>query len=74
MDKKQLLAENIVYVGDDIPDYKVMLMAGLKVCPADAATEIQNIADYISIKNGGEGCVRDIIQQTHLAHYAALSQ
>lgn len=64
MDKKQLLAENIVYVGDDIPDYKVMLMAGLKVCPADATTEIQSIADYISIKNGGEGCVRDIIEQT----------
>ena len=64
MKEKNLQKENIVYVGDDIPDYEVMQMAGLKACPADAATEILETADYISHRNGGNGCVRDIIEQT----------
>ncbi|MBO4580921.1 MAG: HAD hydrolase family protein [Bacteroidales bacterium] len=61
---KHIQADNVVYMGDDIPDYKVMQLSGLKACPADAAVEIQAIADYISIYKGGEGCVRDIIEQT----------
>ncbi|MDR1459630.1 MAG: HAD hydrolase family protein [Bacteroidales bacterium] len=56
--------EEVVYMGDDIPDYDVMQLAGLKSCPADAAIEIQETAHYISHRNGGEGCVRDIIEQT----------
>ena len=55
--------ETIVYMGDDIPDYKVMKKVGVPVCPADAAEEIKEISVYISDKNGGEGCVRDIIEQ-----------
>ena len=55
--------ETIVYMGDDIPDYKVMKKAGVPVCPADASEEIKEISVYISDKNGGEGCVRDIIEQ-----------
>lgn len=54
---------HVVYMGDDLPDYKVMKMVGLPVCPADAAEEIKNISIYISDKKGGEGCVRDIIEQ-----------
>jgi len=55
--------ETIVYMGDDIPDYKVMKKVGVPVCPADAAEEIKEISVYISDKRGGEGCVRDIIEQ-----------
>ncbi len=58
-----LTPEQIVYMGDDIPDYKVMKKVGVPVCPADATEEIKNISVYISDKNGGEGCVRDIIEQ-----------
>ena len=55
--------KHVVYMGDDIPDFKVMKMVGIPVCPADAAEEIKNISIYISDKTGGEGCVRDIIEQ-----------
>ena len=60
---KQLLPEQVLYVGDDIPDYDVMRLAGVSACPADAAEEIKAGADYISHKNGGCGCVRDVIEQ-----------
>lgn len=60
---KQLLPEQVLYVGDDIPDYDVMRLAGVSACPADAAEEIKAVADYISHKNGGYGCVRDVIEQ-----------
>ncbi len=60
---KQLSPEQVLYVGDDIPDYDVMQLAGVSACPADAAEEIKSVADYISHKNGGCGCVRDVIEQ-----------
>lgn len=53
----------ILYMGDDIPDYEVMKIIGMPVCPADAAQEIKSISKYISHFKGGEGCVRDIIEQ-----------
>lgn len=59
----QLSAEQVLYVGDDIPDYEVMQMCGLKCCPADAAEEIKATVDYISFQKGGNGCVRDVIEQ-----------
>ncbi len=52
-----------LYMGDDIPDYEVMKVVGLPTCPADAAEEIKSISLYISDRKGGEGCVRDIIEQ-----------
>lgn len=55
---------NTCYIGDDIPDHEVMQEVGLACCPADAATEIKSIAHYISPKGGGQGCVRDILEQT----------
>lgn len=58
-----LNAADILYMGDDIPDLPVMLLAGLPVCPADAVEEIKAISHYISPKNGGKGCVRDIIEK-----------
>ncbi|MBQ8360316.1 MAG: HAD-IIIA family hydrolase [Bacteroidaceae bacterium] len=63
MDKYGLAFEEILYMGDDIPDYEVMRLVGCPVCPADAAPEIKEIACYISHKNGGYGCGRDVIEQ-----------
>jgi 3-deoxy-D-manno-octulosonate 8-phosphate phosphatase (KDO 8-P phosphatase) len=56
-------AENILYMGDDIPDYQVMKRVGLAACPADAIHEIRNISAYISGREGGRGCVRDVIEK-----------
>ncbi|WP_031425642.1 KdsC family phosphatase [Flavimarina sp. Hel_I_48] len=55
--------ENVLYMGDDIPDYPVMKIVGLPCCPQDAVKEIKEVATYISHKNGGKGCVRDVIEQ-----------
>ncbi len=61
--KYDLKAEDILYMGDDIPDYEVMSTVGLATCPADAVEEIQNISHYISDRSSGTGCVRDVIEQ-----------
>lgn len=63
MAEKQIKPEEIIYMGDDIPDYHVMKAVGVPVCPADASDEIKKISLYISHYKGGEGCVRDIIEQ-----------
>jgi len=55
--------ENVLYMGDDIPDYYVMQEVGLPTCPQDAVPEVKGISKYISHKKGGEGCVRDVIEQ-----------
>ena len=54
--------ENILYMGDDIPDYGVMKQVALPSCPRDAAIEISEISDFISTKNGGDGAVREAIE------------
>ncbi len=59
----QLEASQVCYMGDDIPDYQVMKHVGLACCPADAAQEIKSIAHHISQAKGGEGCVRDVLEQ-----------
>ena len=64
LNKTGLKPEEVMYAGDDIPDYEVMRLAGLPVAPADAAPEIKSIAKYISHKNGGDGIARDVIEQT----------
>ncbi len=61
--KYDLDPQNILYMGDDIPDYLVMQECGIPTCPADSAVEIKSISKYISDFNGGEGCVRDVIEQ-----------
>lgn len=55
--------EQVLYMGDDIPDYHVMKLVGLPTCPQDASPEIKGISKYISHKNGGRGAVRDVIEQ-----------
>lgn len=61
--KTALDPEEILYMGDDIPDYEVMKRVGLPACPSDAAPEIKAISRYISPQKGGEGCARDVIEQ-----------
>lgn len=56
--------EEVLYVGDDIPDYHVMRKVGVAACPQDAAQEIKSISDYQSPFMGGRHCVRDVIEQT----------
>jgi 3-deoxy-D-manno-octulosonate 8-phosphate phosphatase (KDO 8-P phosphatase) len=61
--KKDINPEQVLYMGDDLPDYPAMQMLGLPTCPQDAVKEIKEISKYISHKNGGKGCVRDVIEQ-----------
>jgi 3-deoxy-D-manno-octulosonate 8-phosphate phosphatase (KDO 8-P phosphatase) len=63
MKARDLGKENILYMGDDLPDYMVMQEVGFPTCPSDAVEEIKAISMYISDKAGGEGCVRDVIEQ-----------
>jgi 3-deoxy-D-manno-octulosonate 8-phosphate phosphatase (KDO 8-P phosphatase) len=55
--------DQVMYMGDDIPDYHVMQLVGLPVCPQDASPEIKAISKYISHKNGGKGAAREVIEQ-----------
>lgn len=61
--KTGLEMKNVLYMGDDLVDYNVMVQVGIPVCPLDAVSEIKAVSKYISPKKGGEGCVRDVIEQ-----------
>ena len=63
MKEAKLEPVEVLYMGDDIPDYDVMRSAGLPCCPADAAVEIKQISRYISPLAGGTGCARDVIEK-----------
>jgi 3-deoxy-D-manno-octulosonate 8-phosphate phosphatase (KDO 8-P phosphatase) len=63
MEKNNCKPNDLLCMGDDIPDYNFMQMAELICCPADAALEIKKISHYISPLNGGDGCVRDVIEK-----------
>lgn len=63
MQRHKVAAESILCMGDDIPDTEMMKRCGLPACPKDAVQEIRNVAVYISEMGGGEGCVRDVIEQ-----------
>lgn len=61
--KTGLSKDEILYMGDDLVDYPIMQQIGIPTCPLDAVPEIKSISQYISDKKGGEGCVRDVIEQ-----------
>lgn len=61
--KNQLQLNEMLFMGDDIPDYHCMKMVGIAACPADAASEIKEISGYISLMRGGYGCVRDVLEK-----------
>ena len=63
-----LTEEQVLCMGDDIPDYPILQRAGVSACPADAAVEIKESVDYISLFPGGRGCVRDVIEQVLRLH------
>jgi len=64
VEKYEIPEETILYMGDDIPDYEVMRRVGLPSCPRNAAPEILAISQYVSPFEGGNGCVRDVIEKT----------
>ena len=68
LNKHKLNKSEVLYMGDDIPDFEVMKEAGVAVCPSDADREIKQVAAFISDKRGGEGCVRDVIEQVLRLH------
>ena len=59
----QISAEEMLFMGDDIPDYSIMKEVALPCAPSDAVPEIKQIAKYISPSPGGQGCVRDVIEK-----------
>lgn len=59
-----LKPEEMLYMGDDIPDYPLIKAAGVGCAPHNGAAEVRAIADYVSPQRGGEGCVRDVVEQT----------
>ena len=63
MTKNKLSKEMVLYMADDLPDLPVMSIVGLPCCPADAVNEIKEAAQYISPLNGGDACVRDVIEK-----------
>lgn len=60
---KNISPNEILYMGDDIPDVLPMKTVGMPTCPQDAVAEVKKVAKYVSHKNGGKGCVRDVIEQ-----------
>jgi 3-deoxy-D-manno-octulosonate 8-phosphate phosphatase (KDO 8-P phosphatase) len=61
--QKAIAANQVLYMGDDIPDLEVMKLVGIATCPADAVEEIKAVAHYISPKNGGQAAARDVIEK-----------
>jgi 3-deoxy-D-manno-octulosonate 8-phosphate phosphatase (KDO 8-P phosphatase) len=61
--RRNINADEVLFVGDDIPDIEVMQACGVACCPADAVAEVKNAAAYISAMCGGKGCARDVIEQ-----------
>lgn len=59
-----LTDEEVMYMGDDIPDLEIMRRVGCPVCPKDACQEIKEVSLYVSDRIGGHGCGRDVIEQT----------
>jgi 3-deoxy-D-manno-octulosonate 8-phosphate phosphatase (KDO 8-P phosphatase) len=62
--KLGLTTQQVLFMGDDVPDLPALAMAGLPACPADAADDVRSVCRYISPFRGGEGCVRDVIEKT----------
>ena len=68
LQKYNLNPENVMYMGDDIPDIEVLRECGLPCCPKDAAPEVKAVVKYISHAAGGYGCGRDVVEQVLKVH------
>lgn len=62
-EKHNVSKDEILYMGDDIPDIPVLKLVGIPTCPSDARPEVKSIAKYISHLDGGQACARDVIEQ-----------
>jgi 3-deoxy-D-manno-octulosonate 8-phosphate phosphatase (KDO 8-P phosphatase) len=63
LNQKKIKWEDVLYMGDDLPDMPLMNKVGLSCCPADAVSEVKSLVKYVSPINGGWGCVRDVIEK-----------
>lgn len=63
LDIYEIQPKNVAYMGDDVPDIYPMQKIALPTCPQDAVNEVKAVSRYVSHKNGGQGCVRDLIEQ-----------
>ena len=63
MSENNLKTEEVLYMGDDLPDLPIMSVVGLPCCPADAVSEVKEAVQYISPLTGGNACVRDVIEK-----------
>ncbi|MEP7279529.1 MAG: HAD hydrolase family protein [Bacteroidota bacterium] len=63
LQQKKLQPAEVLFMGDDLPDYQAMLATGLPCCPADAVPEIKRISKYIASLGGGQGCAREVIEK-----------
>lgn len=63
LDKYRLSSSEVLFMGDDIPDLEAFEISGVSACPADAATELLQSADFIAVQTGGNGCVREVIEK-----------
>lgn len=63
LEAKGLFSEDVLYMGDDIPDLEVMKQVGFAACPYDAVEEIKGLCHYISPVAGGKGAVRDVMEK-----------
>lgn len=64
LEKYSLKDDEVMFMGDDIPDLEVMRRVGCPVCPIDACSEVKAVSLYVSQQKGGYGCGRDVIEQT----------
>lgn len=64
LQKHNISINQVLYMGDDIPDLPCLKEVGVSSCPNDASVEVREVCDYISHINGGKGCVRDVLEQT----------
>ena len=63
LEEKKIALEQVLFMGDDLPDLEVLQYVGLSCCPADAVAEVKKISTYIATLGGGHGCVREVIER-----------
>jgi 3-deoxy-D-manno-octulosonate 8-phosphate phosphatase (KDO 8-P phosphatase) len=63
LEKYQLSDDEVLYMGDDVPDIEILRRVGCPVCPADACSDVKDVCLYVSPLKGGYGCGRDVIEQ-----------
>lgn len=63
LEKYGLTDDEVMYMGDDVPDLEILRRVGCPVCPQDASPDVKEACLYVSPYKGGYGCGRDVIEQ-----------